>query len=353
MGLSTLNYITNLLRLAFHDRLLRPLAVSYLVTTGCNLSCIYCENPRHGLRGDLSSLDQVLRILQTIRGDVDSLILTGGEPLLHPEIKGLVRAAKQDIGFRHLTLITNGLLLAEHRDLLSVLDLLVISLDSVDPELWHPVLGVDQVVAETILESIVSCAELQPKLGFRIIVNCVLTPETLSGAGEVLDFAIEHGTLVSFSPQAVNNWPRYELLVSDAYQAFLAELIAAKRRGAPIVGSEVYLRSLKNLTPFSCNPTLIPSVMPNGDLIYPCRPVERAGSAHGGRSCNLVEMGSLNLTLKQAQTEFGPPPRVCTSCFQQCFIEPSLMQARPLSLLYELLRYPASRRARLASYAPG
>jgi MoaA/NifB/PqqE/SkfB family radical SAM enzyme len=353
MSLSTLNYVTNLLRLALHDRLLCPLSASYFVTTGCNLGCVYCENPRHGLHGDLVPLDQVLRILRVVRGDVDRLILTGGEPLLHPEIDGLVHAARQDLGFRHLTLITNGLLLSENEEVLPALDLLVVSLDSVDPEVWHPVLGVDQAAAQTILDSIVVCAGLQRELGYRMVANCVLTPETLPGAGKVLEFAIEHGMLVSFSPQTVNNWPRYDLLVSAEYRAFLAEMLAAKRRGAPIAGSESYLRTLGSLVPFSCYPTLIPSVMPNGDLIYPCRPIERAGSAHGGRLSNLLVTGSLNAALKVAQTDLGPPPRVCTSCFQQCFMEPSLMQARPLSLVYELLRYPACQQARLTSYAPG
>jgi hypothetical protein len=57
--------------------------------------------------------------------------------------------------------------------------------------------------------------------------------------------------------------------------------------------------------------------------------------------------------LQAAADEYGPPPRVCSSCFQQCFAEPSLMQARPFSLLVEWLRYRASRRGWLASYAPG
>ena len=63
----------------------------------------------------------------------------------------------------------------------------------------------------------------QREFGFRMVANCVLTPETLPGARQVLDFAREHRLLVSFSPQAVNNWPRYELLVSDEYKALVRE----------------------------------------------------------------------------------------------------------------------------------
>jgi len=53
----------------------------------------------------------------------------------------------------------------------------------------------------------------------------------------VLDFCAAHGVVFSFSPQSVNNWPRYELLVSEAYRAFVARLIQAKQGGAPILAA--------------------------------------------------------------------------------------------------------------------
>jgi len=93
--------------------------------------------------------------------------------------------------------------------------------------------------------------------------------------------------------------------------------------------------------------------MPNGELIYPCRPIEKDENSRGGGPCNLLQVESWQVALQLAAHEYGPPPRICSSCFQQCFAEPSLMQARPLALLGEWLRYPATRRAELVSYAPG
>jgi hypothetical protein len=186
-----------------------------------------------------------------------------------------------------------------------------------------------------------------------MVINCVLAPETLPGAQQVLDFATRHRLLVSFSPQSVDNWPRYELLFSAEYEAILQRIAAEKRRGAPILGSAAYLLRLADLRPFSCYPLLVPRVMPNGDLVYPCRPIEKAGTGHGGRPCNLLEVESWAEALQIAAREYGQPPRVCSSCFQQCYMEPSLMQAKPHSLLGELLRYRASRSGGLAGYAPG
>ncbi len=356
MSGSTINYLTNLARLLRGDRVLRPLVAVYYVTTQCNLNCAYCAD--FGQRRNAQALpplplDDALRVLRVVRSGVDHLILTGGEPLLHPDIVPLVTRARRELGFRHITLLTNGLLLPQVEPLLSAVDRLVVSLDSTGADGWSSLLGVPRDLVQTILDNVQSYAGRQRELGFQMVANCVLTPETLPGARGVLDFCREHGLLASFSPQAVNNWPRYELLVSDEYKALLRELIALKRRGAPILGSMAYFHTLLHLPPYSCYPALIPRVMPNGELVYPCWPIERAGSSHGGRPCNLLEVASWGEALARAVEAYGRPPRVCTSCFQQCYAECSLMQARPLSLLGEWLRYPASRRGSVATYAPG
>lgn len=356
MGSFTSNYLANLVKLLRRDRVLRPLVVAYYVTTHCNLDCAYCED--FGLRRNAPNasplpLDDALRVLRAIRSGTDRLTLTGGDPLLYPEIDALASRARREFRFRHLTLQTNGLLLPQHEALLLHLDRLVISLDSTDAALLGTIVNVPTDTAETLLDNVRTYAHRQREFGYRMVVNCVLSPKTLPGAEQILDFCAEHGLLVSFSPQAVNNWPRYELLISDEYRTFLTGLAARKRRGAPVLGSVAYLYTLCDLRPFSCYPTLIPRVMPNGDLIYPCWPIEKAGTSHGGRPCNLLEAKSWDRVLHIAAGEYGPPPRVCTSCFQQCFAEPSLMQAKPLSLLYEWLRYRASRRGGLDSYAPG
>jgi len=353
---STVNYVTNLLRLLRRDRLLRPLAVAYYVTTQCNLNCAYCED--FGLRRNADAgpplpLAEARRVLRLIRSGTDHLILTGGDPLLYPDIVPLAAHARRELKFRHLTLQTNSLLLPQREDLLPYLDRLVISLDSTDAGLWSRLVGVPVESVQAILDNVRTYAGRQREFGYRLVVNSVLSPETLPGAGALVDFCAEHNLLISFSPQSANNWPRYELLVSDAYQAFLETLIERKQRGAPILGSTAYLRTLVDLRPYSCYPTLVPRVMPNGDLVYPCRPVEKADTGHGGRPCNLREVGSWAEALRQAAAVYGLPPRVCSSCFQQCFAEPSLMQTKPQALLYEWLRYGASRRGGLAGYAPG
>ena len=177
--------------------------------------------------------------------------------------------------------------------------------------------------------------------------------ETLSDAQNVLDFCVEQKVLASFSPQAVCNWPRYELLVSEPYAAFVAQLVAIKRRGGPILGSLAYLRTLQDLRPYACYPTLTPRILPGGELAIPAAPSKKLAAATAASRATCWRWNHWSTPLRSPQANMGPPPRVCTSCFQQCFADPSLMQAHPLALLNEWLFYPPSRQAGLASYAPG
>jgi molybdenum cofactor biosynthesis enzyme MoaA len=191
-------------------------------------------------------------------------MLTGGEPLTHPEVDQIILRAKQELKFRELTLISNGFLLPQHEAVLPAIDRLIVSLDSVNPQLWSQTIGAPFASAETILANITHYAGLQKKFGYRMIVNAVITPETLPGAQALLEFSRQHHLLISFSPQSYNNWPRYELTVSAVYRDFAQKLIQLKREGAPVLGSDRYLRTLAAFEPYDCYPTLVPRIYPNG-----------------------------------------------------------------------------------------
>jgi MoaA/NifB/PqqE/SkfB family radical SAM enzyme len=357
------SYFRNLLKLARNDRHLHPRVAIFYVTGQCNLNCAYCEDfgARRNTANDVPlPLDQAMQVLATIRSGVDSVMLTGGETLTHPEIDRIVVHAKRELKFRELTLITNGLLLPRHEAALSAVDRLIVSLDSPDPAAWSRTIGVPQASAEAILANIRQYAGEQDKFGYRMIVNAVLTPETLATADELLDFCATAGEgrrrpplLVSFSPQSFNNWPRYELIVSPEYRAFIQKLIELKRQGAPILGSRRYLQTLLDFAPYDCYPALAPRILADGDLTYPCRPFEKGDNGQGGRPVNLLNVRNWAEAWKAAGQAYGRPPRTCHSCFQQCYTEPSLMQSRPLTLAWEWLRYPAVRRGNLTTYAPG
>jgi len=232
--------------------------------------------------------------------------------------------------------------------LLPFLDRLIISLDSTDPSALASVSLPDRQ-AKTVLSAIEAAAPLQKTVGFKLILNAVITPDTLPHMDALLDFCAAHKILLSFSPQAVNNWPRYELLVSPEYCAFIERAINLKKRGAPILGSSIYMKTLLDQKPYTCYPTIVPRITPDGWLIYPCLPMEKDGGAQGGRPVNLRDVATWDEAWATAQRIYGEAPSACTSCFQQCYAEPSLMQSRPLAWIWERIRIGVD----LGTYAPG
>lgn len=343
-----MNYLRNLSRLALGQRLLDPLVAIYYVTTHCNLHCAYCEDfgaHRNAENEAPAPLEDAKHILRVIRSGVDALWLTGGEPLLAPHLADLLEYAKRGLRFRQTSLITNGILLPQRQGILPHLDRLVLSLDSLDPSAWGA-LNMPNSYAESILGIVRETAKLQETHNFQLVLNAVITPESLaSDPAALVDFCSQHKIQISFSPQSLNNWPRYELIASPAYRVYLERLIVLKKQGAPILGSYDYLATLRGDQPYDCYPSLAPRIMPNGDLAYPCRPIEKAGGEHGGRPVNLLHVPDWQSAIKIAREAYGDPPTMCVSCFQQCYAEPSLMQSRPLSLLRE--------GRGLATYVPG
>lgn len=83
---------------------------SYLcLTYRCNSRCRFCASDKTGSRDDIS-VAAVRRFVERDIGPRERLVLSGGEPLLHPhfdEIVGLVRGR-----YRKICLMTNGTLFA-------------------------------------------------------------------------------------------------------------------------------------------------------------------------------------------------------------------------------------------------
>jgi MoaA/NifB/PqqE/SkfB family radical SAM enzyme len=345
-----LTYLQNLVKLTRGDFTLSPRLAVYYVTLQCNLNCAYCEDfgsRRNHLVPPNPSLEDAKRILKVVRSGVDRLWLTGGEPLMLPHLVDLLAYARQDLKFRQISLITNGTLLSQNIKLLPHLDRLIVSLDSVDPQALN-VVSVPDAYAKTVIDNAREAATLQRQYNYQLILNAVITPETIPGMDDLLAFCTEYNAQISFSPQSVNNMLRYELVTSSEYRAFIEKLIQRKKQGAPILGSFSYFKTLLDQVPYECYPTLVPRILPDGWLTYPCRPMEKAGGEQGGQAVNLLQVETWEEAWRIAREKYGDAPTSCASCFQQCYAEPSLMQAHPLEYFSEKVRGFDS-----GAYAPG
>lgn len=92
--------------------------ITYLrisVTDRCNLRCVYCM-PQEGLqwqpRSDQLSVEEIVRVVETAaQGGVKRVRLTGGEPLVHPNIVEIVRRIASIQNIEEVSLTTNAMLL--------------------------------------------------------------------------------------------------------------------------------------------------------------------------------------------------------------------------------------------------
>jgi len=120
--------------------------ISYLrisVIDRCNLSCFYCTPAADGCRsvmGDALKLDELVRIVRAAAlCGVSKIRLTGGEPLLRPDLVELVKNISSIPGITDISLTTNGALLKKLARPLAAagLNRVNISLDSLHPEAFH------------------------------------------------------------------------------------------------------------------------------------------------------------------------------------------------------------------------
>jgi MoaA/NifB/PqqE/SkfB family radical SAM enzyme len=117
-----------------------PLATLYL-TERCNSRCVTCDYWRHG-RFDMD-LGAVKRLLPSLeRLGTQTVLLSGGEPLLNPEWAAIAKLLR-DAGLK-LWLLTSGLSLAKHaRRASELFHAITVSLDGTDRETYAAIRGLD------------------------------------------------------------------------------------------------------------------------------------------------------------------------------------------------------------------
>lgn len=117
-----------------------PILCNYYVTYRCNAKCDFCdiwEKPSPYIT--IESAFENIRDLKKL--GVNVIDFTGGEPLLHREIDGLLKIAKRQKMITTLT--TNGLLYPKwSKKLLGLVDMLHFSLDAFDGQMHDEMRGV-------------------------------------------------------------------------------------------------------------------------------------------------------------------------------------------------------------------
>ena len=117
-------------RLLERTRVVEPLSAIFYVTHRCNLSCHYCTQKYPDILSQEVSTEKTIEILRIARQHLQSLYITGGEPLCRMDLEQVLEAAA-GLGFNTI-LHTNGVLLDRREKVLDLIASLVISLDSMN-----------------------------------------------------------------------------------------------------------------------------------------------------------------------------------------------------------------------------
>jgi len=168
-----------------HDlRLSAPLSVNYNVMTSCGFKCKYCYHPLVPVK-ELISLERLNVIFKELKETgCESFMLTGGDPLLRPDIDELMQSLYEH-GLLY-SLSTKSIISEERIKKLrekAGLRGMQISLDAADSAIVKNVLGITD--DEYVSKAIQMIQNLQ-KHGIEVRVKAVLTSYNADGLADYL-----------------------------------------------------------------------------------------------------------------------------------------------------------------------
>ncbi|WP_457638844.1 GTP 3',8-cyclase MoaA [Persephonella sp.] len=175
--------------------------ISYLrvsVTDKCNLKCFYCrpDNSEFVPHDEILRYEEIARLVKAMtKYGLRKVRITGGEPLVRPQLEELVRMIRDIPQIKDISLTTNGITLAKHAEKLKKagLDRINISIDSLKPDLFYQ-------ITKGRLEDVLEGIKVSKKLGFNPIkVNAVVVKGLNEDeALDFVEFGAQYGVEVRF-----------------------------------------------------------------------------------------------------------------------------------------------------------
>jgi len=215
----------------------------------CNLACVGCGRVRE-YRDVMDQRLSVDECMQAVRAsDAPIVSISGGEPLLHPQIGDIVRAIRED--GRYMYLCTNGLLLEEKLDRFDPSPQLcfVVHLDGTkaihDQVTNHP--GTFDIATAAIREAL--------KRGHRVCTNSTLFHGTDVDDVHRLfrmltDMGVE-GLMVS-PGYAYEDAPDQELFLQRQESINVFRRVLDPSKGFPFYNNPLYLDFLRGEREYDC-----------------------------------------------------------------------------------------------------
>ncbi|MGH3870997.1 MAG: pyrroloquinoline quinone biosynthesis protein PqqE [Pseudonocardiaceae bacterium] len=167
----------------------RPLGLLAELTYRCPLHCLYCSNPVAVPQATELMLVEWYRVLDEARQlGVLQLHLTGGEPLVRPDLTQLVARARE-LGF-YVNLVTSGVGLGERRaaELAQAgLDHVQLSIQDADRT------AADEIAGARVWGHKMAAAQMIKALGLPLTINVVLHRGNIGRIESLINFAVALG----------------------------------------------------------------------------------------------------------------------------------------------------------------
>jgi MoaA/NifB/PqqE/SkfB family radical SAM enzyme len=252
----------------------KPLFVNIEPTHRCNLDCDYCD--KTGPRAPQMTTAQAVNLIEELAdaGTV-SVCFDGGDPLVHPGIGEMVRAARRR-GLA-VSISTNGILVPRRIEEIKEANFVKISVDG--PAAIH-----DSARGEGSYEKALIGARVAKEHGITVAIRMTIAEHNVRMHRHVLAVAQQLGVLALFQPAigSLFDASKHEAAHSPhvaAYRDTIDDLIALKLAGAPVATELVALRHLRRWPdpvpmPFCGGGRVMAAVGPEGG-VYPCGRVGR------------------------------------------------------------------------------
>lgn len=172
----------------------------FLVLTGrCNSRCITCSYWHSRPKKEILTKEKIYSLIFTLnKYHLETIIFTGGEPLLRSDLIEIAKKLKR--GFSHLTLrlLTNGILLAKNVDAIGkIFDVVAVSFDSANRETYQKIRGVDAF--QQIINGISRLRTLNRKMEIRL--RTVIQKENFREIPQIISLGRKLGAnKISFIP---------------------------------------------------------------------------------------------------------------------------------------------------------
>jgi MoaA/NifB/PqqE/SkfB family radical SAM enzyme len=204
----------------------KPIFAHLLITNRCNLDCRYCFVDVNTIHKSDLQLDEWKDVISELhkRGCV-SITLMGGEPLLFNGLCDLVIHGKS-LGL-NIDLITNGIGIENHIDVISKVDSVMVSLDGEKD-------GNDLNRGKLSFNYAHKAIKLLKEKKIPVRINCVVTQQNKNSLDWILDYSQQNMTPVTFNlpsdfPSDAKDLEKEIMLSDDGIREFYKKLLKYKR----------------------------------------------------------------------------------------------------------------------------